>query len=316
MVKKILLASFLISGISVGYSQYKFDFGGRLGASNYLGDIGGKEQTRRDFIWDMKMRQTRWAGGGFARYRFNQYFGVNAGLTYIRIQGDDRFTTNPARRGRNLNFKNDMLELYARGEFYFYSNDDLGNRGRYYLGVKTYAFAGVGGLLHGPKTKYDGDKYRLRKMQTEGVKYSPVTAVIPMGFGVYFTHKREHRYGFEMVWNKTFTDYLDDISSVYADPATLPDPMSGVLADRHHELSDEVKQEVPSSIYYGYKEAGDLDPVKTNKRGDDTNKDNYLLATFTYSYVLPMYGPNTFYRQHVSSKAQRVAAKRKIRAKF
>jgi hypothetical protein len=316
MVRKVLIATLLLSGSIATYGQYKFDYGVRLGASNYLGDIGGKEQTRRDFVWDMKLSQTRWVAGGFARYRFNQYFGVNAGLSYARIQGDDARTTNPARRARNLSFVNDMLELYARGEFYFYSNDDLGNRGRYYLGIKTYVFAGVGGLLHGPKTSLNGETFRLRPLATEGVNYSPVAFVVPMGMGVYLTKKRENRFGFEIVWNMAFTDYLDDISTVYVDPETLPSDISRELYNRNDELTAEQQVGLPNSQYYGFKEAGDLDPVKFNKRGDEGRNDNYLFASFTYSRVIPMYGPNTFYRQHVKTRSNRVAAKRKIRAKF
>lgn len=316
MFRKLIVSTLAVSTMAIANAQYKFDFGGRVGAANYLGDIGGKEQTRRDFIWDMKLRQTRWVVGGFARYRFNKYVAVNGGLNYMRIQGNDNLTTNPARRGRNLNFKNDMLEFYGRAEGYFFSTDDLGNKGRYYLSLKAYGFAGVSGLLHGPKTTLDGNKEKLRPLQTEGVKYGLVTVTIPMGLGLHFTHKRENRYGFEMSWNKTFTDYLDDISSVYVDPATLPNDTSRELYNRNDELSASEKVGLPDDRYYGHKVATDADPVKFNKRGDDTHKDAILTTTFTYSRVLPMYGPNTLYRQHVKSKAQRVASKRKIRAKF
>ena len=239
-MKKILLGLILISGVLSGYSQYRVDYGVRLGAANYLGDIGGKEKTRRDFIWDIKMRKTRWAAGGFYRYRFNKNFAINGGLTYARLEGDDALSTNRARKGRNLSFVNDMLDVSAKGEYYFYSHDDVTGRGKYFLSMRTYVFAGIGGTLHAPKTKDAADdKVKLRKELTEDTKYGLFTANIPVGFGVYFTHKKEHRYGFEMSWSATFTDYLDDVSGTYSVTATSN------VAYRYDELSPQDQASVP-----------------------------------------------------------------------
>ncbi len=44
-------------------AQYALDFGGTLGATNYLGDIGGGAGTGRKFISDVKLQKTRWNVG-------------------------------------------------------------------------------------------------------------------------------------------------------------------------------------------------------------------------------------------------------------
>lgn len=322
-MKKILLGLIIIFGALSSYAQYRVDFGGRIGAANYLGDIGGKEQTRRNFIWDMKMQKTRWAVGGFYRYRFNKNFALNGSLTYLRIEGNDALTTNRARKGRNLSFVNDMLDVSTRGEYYFYSHDDVTGRGKYFLSMRTYAFAGLGGTIHAPKTKYNGDTYKLRKLSTEGVKYGLATVNIPLGLGVYFTYKKEHRYGFEMSWHTAFTDYLDDISTVYVDPSNLS-PDAANLYNRNGELSASDAANAASWYYYGYHEdnkeivasnGGNLN-LNENKRGDATNNDNYLLATFTYSHVTLGSKANTLYRQHSSKAKYKKNVKRRIRAKF
>ena len=93
-------------------AQYAWDVGLHLGGANYLGEMGGKEKPRRDFIWDLKLNQTRWCFGGFARRKINRLVSVNGGLLFFRIQGADAWSENPARVGRNLNFRNDMLEAY------------------------------------------------------------------------------------------------------------------------------------------------------------------------------------------------------------
>jgi len=54
-------------------AQYKWDYGVKVGASNYLGDIGGKYLPRRDFVVDMHLISTRFAAGAYGRYKFNSW---------------------------------------------------------------------------------------------------------------------------------------------------------------------------------------------------------------------------------------------------
>lgn len=301
-MKKVLLLSIcllLLSNSSDAQRKkmrYALDYGFGLGPSNYLGEMGGKDKTRRDFIWDMKLNQTRWALNGFARYKFNNYLAAHAGLTYLRISGDDALSSNRGRKGRNLSYRNDMLEMSLRGDVYIYGTNDVGKRGTYRLDFKSYMFVGIAGLLHGPKTVYDGSIVKLRPLMTEGVNYSKVTMALPVGLGFYFTKKRKYRFGFEMGWRLTFTDYLDDVSGTYIDH-------SSPLANRHDEL-DPTDTSVPSSIYY---EPG-------QKRGDPTHNDTYFYSLITYSYVLK--GRNTFYTQNYNWLFGKKGKHRLVRVKF
>jgi hypothetical protein len=56
MKRLLFLAAFLMS-LST-FAQYQWDYGLKVGGANYLGDIGGKELTRRDFVWDMHLKTT------------------------------------------------------------------------------------------------------------------------------------------------------------------------------------------------------------------------------------------------------------------
>ncbi len=290
------------------FAQYKFDFGFKVGLSNYLGEMGGDEKTRRDFVWDMKLNQSRFALGGFARYRFNNYFAANIGATYARIQGDDALSSNPGRRGRNLSFRNDFGEFYGRGEVYFFNENDVGNRGRYRMDFQAFAFGGVAGVLHGPKTLYEGQWVKLRPLQTEGVAYSKMTLGLPVGIGFFFTEKRKHRFGWEISWTTTLTDYMDDVSSVYTDGLTGE---AAALANRRPELGDQPG--IPAANNYGTYTKADGTLVQ-NKRGDDTHNDAYMFTTFSYSYL--MKGYNTFYTQSYGWLGNRKRGVRRVRAKF
>ncbi|MBK8614313.1 MAG: outer membrane beta-barrel protein [Flavobacteriales bacterium] len=305
--------------------QYNWDVGVHLGGANYLGEMGGKDQTRRDFIWDMKLGQTRWAVGPFARYKINRTISVNAGLLYMRIQGADANSTNPQRVGRNLNFRNDMFELYVRPEFTIFQDNDLGGRGRYRTDFRLFGYVGAAVYYHNPKGQINrtGDFYALQPLTTELVSYSKWGFAVPAGLGFHFTMKRRHRIGFDFGWRTTFTDYLDDVSTDYQNPALMPEGVGGLadqLADQSLYVLDldlnapgvQQNPDLPSHYQYGWEE-NDSDG-RLNKRGDPTHNDSYLTMTFTYSYVLK--GQSNFYRQRYSWVRGKKRIGRKSRAKF
>ena len=294
----------IILNPSQGNSQYNIDYGFRLGAANYLGEMGGDADSRKPFLFDLKLSQTRWAGGGFFRYKLTNMFSANGGVNYLRIQGSDKLSSNLGRVGRNLNFKNDIIEVYARGEIYPYilSFNDIGGTGRYRFNLKVFLFAGVAGVYHNPKGQLGSNWYALRPLTTEGKKYSPFTVAIPMGGGIHLTYRRIHRFGMEMNYRTTFTDYLDDVSDTYVDPSLLPSQLAVDLANKTLEVPKEDRPQ-ESNYYPGL------------KRGDPTHNDAYFFASFTYSYVLK--GRNSFYRQNYGwLTPKRRSKRRKVRAKF
>ncbi len=288
-------------------AQRRLDYGVSVGVSNYLGDIGGKEKTRRDFVADMKLAKTRWNFGVFVRYKIKPKISIKVALDYLRLEGDDKLSTNPARNARNLNFRNDMFDLGVTGQFFFYEDNDLGNTYRFKNGFRAYAFVGVGGFYSNPKAFYNGAWVKLRPLQTEGVAYSPIGINIPAGLGFYFTFEKKHRIGFEANYRTTFTDYLDDISGKYADPSGMS-ATGAALSNRTGEVSG---LDPAFANNFGY----DSQAGVGNKRGDKTHKDSYMTMSLSYSYVLK--GKSSFYRGHYGNffgnKKGRV---RKIRAKF
>ena len=51
--------------------------------------------------------------------------------------------------------------------------------------------------------------------------YKRTQLSIPMGAGINYKVNRQINLGYEIGWRKTFTDYLDDVSGRYANPADL-----------------------------------------------------------------------------------------------
>lgn len=312
MKKALLSISFLTLLHVAGFSQFKWEFGGSIGASNYLGEIGGKELTRRDFVADLKFSETHFAITGFVRYKVHPNISLKGEFTYGRLSGDDKLTTNLGRNSRNLNFRNDIFELAFTGEFFFYEINDIGRAFRYRNDFRAYVYAGIGGYHHNPKGQLNssGPFIPLKPLGTEGQNnkpgmkpYSLWQVCIPTGVGFYFTISKQHRITYEIGWRTTFTDYLDDISTVYASPAELNnDPTAISMANQSAFVL------APS------------DPVLASyapgqKRGDPTHNDSYIFTTVGYSYAIrgkSKFGKARYQHYFKGNKYK----KRKIRAKF
>lgn len=270
-LKKSLLVLGLITGFTAS-AQFNFDIGFSVGASNYLGDIGGNIMTRRDFVADMKLVQTKPTVGMFARYKLGPWFSVKSTLAWARIAGDDKLTANPARNARNLNFRNDIIELAGILQFNFYEVNDLGRSFRYQDNFVAYFGLGAGVIYHNPKAYYNGGYVALRPLRTENYDYTRLTAVVPVTGGFTFTFDKQFKVGFDISWRTTFTDYLDDVSTVYADPSMLPSQMAIDLANRTDEL-DYIDPAFAENFTPG------------SKRGDASHNDSYLTSTVEVSWA-------------------------------
>ncbi len=309
-MKKLIFifASFLIISNVFGQSmKYNLEYGIKIGASNYLGDIGSGNLAR-GFVYNLELADTRIMAGAFMRLRFHPLFSYEAAFNYANIQGADKNSINYARTGRNLSFSNNMFML--NNKLLFLPSQlhvsDIGHTGRYNNEFDGYVFAGLGVLYHNPTAEYLGTKHSLRALKTEGQNYSAVALSIPMGAGFYFTHvtrkRKRHRIGFEMSWNLTFTDFLDDISTDYASASEMSsDPIASQLANRNPELGSYPVGLYPDALNYG---PPNNSGVYENQRGDSNDKDNFLLVSLSYSYVIKTKGSfsRNFSSRHRKSK--------------
>ncbi|MBL0315281.1 MAG: outer membrane beta-barrel protein [Flavobacteriales bacterium] len=364
-MRRLLFLMILFTSVTAG-AQYQYDYGIKIGASNYLGDIGGKNLQRRDYFYDMHLKQSRYAFGIYGRYKFSKRLAVNANFDHILIQDADMYTTYIPRATRNLNFRNRMFEFGARVELTLWYDNDVGNRGFYNPDYKLYAFAGVAAYYSNPQGRliYDPDDtlstgehvlvdnpgdlkagdfvdntwYNLKKYGTEGTTYSNFGFAIPVGIGMYFTFNKEWRVGWEISWRKTFSDYLDDVSTYYnkPDPASDDDYAMALalqsqtyqeLLDAQNEL---LKAEGDNPLYeeiYPAMSINDfrfqpgqqnIDADNQSSRGlhDPANplikKDNYITTQITVGKVIR--GRSKFYKSKYSWVKNRNV--RRSRAKF
>ena len=128
-------------------AQYNLDYGIKIGASNYLGEMGGtskesKGTPAKGFISDMRLDKTRYNFGAWIRYKVHPLLSVKANLGVIRLTGADSLSDYANRKGRNLSFRNDIVELNGQFEYNFYTAQDVTKRGRTRIDMGTFVFIG------------------------------------------------------------------------------------------------------------------------------------------------------------------------------
>ncbi len=264
--------------------------GFHFGGANYLGEIGGKFDPRASLL-DADILTTSPALGVFLRYAANDKIRVSGEVNFVHIRQEDSYAEDPARRARNLNFRNRMFEFGFRTDFsVLHVADRRGNRdftrpGR--LSFDVFVFTGVYGVIHNPQAQvtYDPNNewedrfYDLRPLRTEGQveEYASLIAAIPLGFGIEFGMGDGWTFGFEASWRSTFTDYLDDLSSMYADPSMLTPLAEAISSQTSEEVISAIND--PSSGTVGnhqYSEGGTY-------RGNPETNDSYGTLQFTFS---------------------------------
>ncbi len=329
-MKKILflLSLILILSRSEVLAQYQWDFGLKMGASNYLGDIGGKYLPRRDFIVDMHLKSTRISAGAYARFKINQRLSFASNFDWIRITDRDAYTTYAPRRARNANFRNDLLELGCRAEVTIWYNSDVGKKGYYNPDFKVFLFAGLAGYSSNPKgqiynngqVQYDGEWFELRDWKTEGQKesYSKFGFAIPAGIGAYFTYNKKWRVQWDLSWRTVFTDYLDDISTVYTTPnSDDPKAYEYVNNQTYQALLDGLVEQNPeysaADLAIENFQIAPLGSSYQSPRGDASHNDSYLTTQITVTRVVR--GRSNFYKSKYNTTKGKPGVK-KLRAKF
>ena len=286
--KLLALLSLGLMSVSALKAQrgYKMEYGGVLGISNYLGEIGGKDQEARPFIYDLKMAKTRWNPGVFVKYQFHSMFAVKASFNYLRIEGEDALSTNEGRKYRNLSFRNDIYDFNATLNWLFFNpSRPTGIYRRSNIYLTGYVFGGIGTFMHNPKANYNGEWIDLRAQKTEGDTYGKFSYCVPVGLGFYVTinqRRRAHRIGLEVNWRYTGTDRLDDISSKEWTNPNTQSTLAGALNNRNPELGSAQPDGFAGN--YGWHDDGAGGNINKAPRGDPDDKDSYITLNVTYGY--------------------------------
>jgi opacity protein-like surface antigen len=256
--------SLLLLFAVTGASAQRFHLGVFGGLAAYNGDLTDK-------IFPKKV--TNGALGLTANYEITDNIMLRGGYTYAVVGGADRFSKDAELRARNLAFETSISEFSLVGEYYLLNLYD--NR------ISPYAYAGIG-LYHFNPYAFNGtrDKIYLKPLSTEGQglpgypdkkPYKLTQFTIPFGGGVKFAVTDKIHLGLEVGFRKLFTDYLDDVSTTYADPADLLAAKGQLAVDMSYR-----GDEVGNPTY----------PAKGAGRGGPDHKDTYYFTGLHLTYRL------------------------------
>ncbi|MFN0276328.1 MAG: DUF6089 family protein [Chitinophagales bacterium] len=256
----------LVCICSTGNAQY-FEVGLFGGASNYQGDLAPFAFTPKE---------THLAYGYFTKFNFNKYASLKISGYYGEISGDDKNSKNEWRLRRNLSFRSEIWELSTFAEINLTGFDPHSRKKL----LSPYAFIGFGVFHFNPQAFYEGQWYDLQPLGTEGQgtsaypdrdKYKLMSFSFPMGLGFKGSITEHWNVALEMGWRKTFTDYLDDVSSTYI--------AKEILIAENGELSWELSNRMDETIY-----GEGFEPDDSKYRGDPDDLDWYIFSGITVSY--------------------------------
>ncbi|MEO6838419.1 MAG: DUF6089 family protein [Ginsengibacter sp.] len=253
-----LLFGYFLFSIAIKAQKFNLDF--FAGIANYQGDL-------QDNVFPFN--QAHFAGGAGISYELTDHFSIRTSFILASVSADDKYGKN---RTRNLNFSSNLTEGNLELQYFFTPSHQSS--------LSPYVFSGIAVYHFDPYTKDTvGHKYYLRPLSTEGEGFLPgvknynlTQMAIPFGAGVKLNLTENINVGLEVGFRKLFTDYLDDVSTKYADRSLL-------LANRGAEAVE--------LAYRGNElKNGALYPPGGTKRGSPKAKDMYYFTGLTMSFKL------------------------------
>lgn len=258
MMKKSLLLLVFLTSISLNRNFAQSDgweAGIWLGAAHYFGDLNT----------NYNLGLPGPAGGILARYNFNNRISFKFSANYGVVRGDDALSKNVFEKVRNLNFESSVLEGSLQLEFNFLPYQH-GSKENFFT---PYVFGGLSIFHYNPTAEFEGETYNLRDLGTEGQfqgeEYFAVSGGLLYGLGFKIDLSYEWSINIELGARQLFTDYLDDVSTVYPNL----DDLEQLRGEAAVALSD------PSLIIPGVNESKIGEEGK--QRGNSNTNDSYVM---------------------------------------
>ena len=241
------------------------EIGPHVGMGYYMGDLNPT----------LPFAQAQLQYGGLVRFNYDNRWTFRFDYSRVTVTADDTKLNWRPERGLNFTSKINDFSLVAEFNFLeYYTGNPKKN-------VSPYIFGGISVFQYTVFANVGDRLVDLSNYATEGPepadakwydkmfgKTSPVGISIPFGMGVKFSVSRHMAATVEWRMQKTFTDYLDDVATVYPEQhATYTDENGEV-----YDLTD------PTGNY-----------LAGQQRGNSTFNDWFGMArvSLTWKFNLP-----------------------------
>ena len=257
---------YLLSGANMAFCQNYF-IGAQSGSLAYHGDLS------ESFF----AAPGNFSGGFFIGKKLNPLLSMTLGYTTGKIQGNDQWSYAHSRVERNLNFTSSIHEVGCMAHvnlnhLVFPSFQKYNLTCQFLTGVSTFWFR--------PMTRFQDRWIDLHVTGTEGQfipgfeqnKYHLQQFAIPWGFSATYLWNDSWGAGISFCHRFLFTDYLDDVSSVYIHEDEFiqsNNPLGAYLNNRMGENTDR-----------------SVDVETGQPRGDQSQRDGFYAFTFFIQYSL------------------------------
>lgn len=181
-------------------------------------------------------------GSIYAGALYQNVAGARLEVTFGSISGAD---SNGLHKQRNLSFRTPIREIAVIGELHPFNLTYSENP----MPFSPYIALGLGWFSFDPQANLNGRWVSLQPLRTEGQGFPERPGTRPyrlsqsniiIGGGARFELSQLISARIEMLFRNTYTDYLDDASTLYADPAWFDmylSPQSANLAKQLHDRS-------------------------------------------------------------------------------
>ncbi len=245
-----------------GLSQLDVNYTGtwgvmvQTGPSWFFGDVGGQPGVGKPFAKDWNLLGTTGNFSASAIYNNSDRLAFRLEAGGGMLKSADNYlplTDKSGRRERNLSFRTPIYELAAGVQlnyrfFVSYAVDNETVKGRFF----PHGFVGIGAFYSDPQTRYQNQWVKLRHLRTEGQgmaeypdrePYKAINLFVPVSLGLNYYLNEGVGLHLECTWRKSFTDYVDDVSTRYINPDLFDKylaPDQAKLARTLHDRSGEI----------------------------------------------------------------------------
>lgn len=279
------MPSFAQSGDKTSYTELGFS----IGPSNFLGDLQGNQGKGTKFLKDNNFPTTKLMFGAYLGYYPSEWFGFRLAMNFGTLEANDadikgKGGLEEARKIRNSNFRSKLFEAMLLAEIYptaflEYEPSDV------FLKLRPYGVFGVGVFKFKPQgtDPVTHQWVDLQPLHTEGQgfpeypdrkNYKLTQLNIPLGFGAKYYLSENVNLSAEVLHRTTFTDYIDDVSTAYVDPAVFYNNLPLAQAQIAERMANKSGATTTTRFQPG------------DKRGTATNNDAYYSFNLKIAFRL------------------------------